>query len=434
MTSRVVQLLLLVVTDACAIAIGRAMSPLQETIQKALSFSDNQIALLQGPALALPNILLAIPLGFLIDRHSRVRLCFILTVVGAVGTLMTALVSSFALLFVARALAGLAMTAITIAIFSLVADLYEPAQRGRAKAAIVMGQNAATAGVFALGGKLLVFYPAPDNWRHAIFWLTIPALILVSLLMLGLREPPRSDVVMEKPTTREAFGEFWRYRGFVLPLTAGIVLAELSVYAVLTWASPSFSRRFALAPDRVGNIMAITMLVSGLAGPLLGGVLADICQRRGGPRKTLIALSSLVLLGAPAGLFAIVPDLTAASVLFALYNTVIAASVGMGITLFTIVIPNEVRGLCLAFLAAVDALFAYALGPVLVSVTSGAIGGGTGTIGIALAAVCLLASLGCATSYAIGIRTFSRQPRASNRIGAPVADCRLPATVREAAE
>jgi MFS family permease len=413
MSRKIAQLLLLVVTDMCVLAIGRALSPLQETMQAALSLSDNQIALLQGPALGLPNVLLAVPLGFLIDRHSRVRLCFILTIVGAVGTLMTALASSLVVLFIARALAGLAMTAVTIAIFSLVADLYEPAQRGRAKAVIVVGQNAATALVFAIGGRLLTSDPSPDSWRYAVVWLTVPAVLVVSVLMIFLREPARSDVVIHKPSSREAFREVWRYRALVVPITAGIVLAELSVYALLTWASPALSRHFSLAPDRVGSIMGAIMLASGIAGPLLGGVLADVCQRTGGPRRTFIAVSLLVLAGAPAGLFAIVPGLTAAGLMLALYNTIVAASVGMGITLFTIVIPNEIRGLCLAFMAAVDSLFAYALGPVLVSVTSGAVGGRQ-MIGTALAVVCAAASLGCAAAYALGTRAARREPARSD--------------------
>lgn len=420
MTRRVIQLLLLVVTDACAIVIGRALSPLQETMQTALSLSDNQMALLQGPALALPTVLFAIPLGFLIDRYSRVRLCFVLTVLGALGTLLTALVSSLTLLFVARALAGLAMTAITIAVFSLVADLYEPAQRGRAKAMVVIGQNAATAMVFASGGKLLVLFHSPDNWRYAIFWLTAPTLVIVSALMLALREPPRTGVLIQRPSSREAFGELWRYRALIVPLIAGIVLAELPVYAILTWASPALSRHFALAPDRVGNIMAVTMLVSGILGPFSGGVLADVCQRTGGPRRTIIALSVLVLFGVPAGFFAVMPGLTGASVMLTAYNTIIAAAVGMGITLFTVVIPNEVRGLCLAILAAADSLFGYALAPLLVSTMSGAIGG-PGTIGTSLTAVCVAASLSCAAAYAFGTRSFPRRAdRSQAQMGDPI--------------
>jgi hypothetical protein len=55
-----------------------AMSPLQETMRVALGLSDNQMASLQGPALALPLMLVAVPLGVLIDSRSRVRMLLVL--------------------------------------------------------------------------------------------------------------------------------------------------------------------------------------------------------------------------------------------------------------------------------------------------------------------------------------------------------------------
>jgi hypothetical protein len=80
----------------------------------------------------------------------------------------------------------------------------------------------------------------------------------------------------------------------------------------------------------------------------------------------------------------------------------------MGVTLFTIVVPNEIRGLCLAILAAADASLAGALGPMLVSWVSSSIGG-TAMIGVALAVVCVAASLLCAVTFASGRRYFPEQ-------------------------
>ncbi len=50
------------------------LGPLQEALGASLDLSDNQLALLQGPALALPLLVMSVPLGLLIDRRSRVRL------------------------------------------------------------------------------------------------------------------------------------------------------------------------------------------------------------------------------------------------------------------------------------------------------------------------------------------------------------------------
>ena len=406
MNARAIQLLLLVITDACAIATGRALSPLQETLQHSLSLSDNQIAVLQGPALALPTILFALPLGVLIDRSSRVRLCLILSALGSTGTILTALSSRFDILILGRCLAGLSMAGVTIAIFSLIADLYLPAERGRAKAMIVVGQNLATAASFAVGGRLLGLFDSVNSWRYALLWMSGLAGVLALVTVLLVREPERHWDVSSPSSTEGMVARLWAYRALVVPLVLGVVFAELPVYAMLAWASPAFSRGFALSPDRVGDLMGTAMFISGLVGPILGGVLADVCQRVRGPRLTVSSLCALALLGVPMGLFAITPSLVLAAVLFTVYNTIISATVGMSITLFTVVIPSEVRGLSLAVLAATDALFGYALAPMIVSSVSGFIGGSE-SVGISLTAVCLAASLGCALAFALSRKCFA---------------------------
>lgn len=404
---RGLQFLLLTFTGAAAALAGRAISPMQETMRVALSLSDNQMALLQGPALALPVVIAAIPLGFFIDRYTRVRLLMLFTALSIFGSVLTAVASGFAMLFLARCLVGLAMTAIIITGFSLLADLYSPVQRGRAKAVVVLGQYAGTSLAFALGGMLLTIFSSADGWRWAMFWLTAPLLLFVLLSIAAMREPPRTGVVIQKPTSKETFIELWRYRAVVVPPIIGIVLAEIPMFAIVTWAAPAFSRGFELAVDRVGALMATAMMVSGVLGPLIGGALADLCQRAGGPRRTMTAIVWLACLCAPAGLFAVMPTVALASVLLVVCITAVAAMIAMGVTLFTIVVPNELRGLCLAILAAVNSLFGVALAPVIVSLLSAAMGGET-MIGQALSITCVLASISCAVMFELARRYSPR--------------------------
>src|SRR5882762_5168807 len=92
------QLALLTLAVAAAAYAGNALSPLQEAMRAALSFSDNEVAILQGPALAIPMALAAIPLGLVIDRYSRVRLLLVLSIVDLLGSVLTARASHFAIL------------------------------------------------------------------------------------------------------------------------------------------------------------------------------------------------------------------------------------------------------------------------------------------------------------------------------------------------
>jgi MFS family permease len=398
--------LVLLTAAAAAVAYARtALGPLQETMRVALDLSDNEMALLQGPALALPMILVAIPLGLAIDRYSRVRLLFAFAVLSAAGSLLTAASQTFGVLFAARCLVGLTATAASTTAFSLLADLYPPAQRGRASMIVVIGQYGGMSAAFLVGGYLLaVLGSGPSEWRWAMCWLSAP-LVIAAFTTLAMHEPSRTGLGLSQPSTRASFAEFWQYRARILPLLAGLVIAEMGVMAVMTWAAPTLSRNFALTPDNVGALIAVIVLLSGILGPCVGGALADLSQRTGGPRRTIAVLSGLGFLSVPAGLFAAAPGVVSAGILLAVFMTIIGAILVTGIALFTIVIPNELRGLCLALQAAAGVVFGVALAPMAVSFLSGALGG-PAMIGKALSLVCMSTSLVSAIALAYGRRHF----------------------------
>jgi MFS family permease len=408
--SRLVELGTLAFLAVIAKLAATALGPLQETVRIAFALSDNDMALLQGPALALPMVLLAVPIGVLIDHTSRVRLLRILTVLVAAGSGLTMVAANFAVMFAGRCLVGFSSSTLVIIGFSLLADWYPPERRGRIKAILVLGQYVGASAAFALGGKLLAIFSWSDGWRWTLFWLTAPALALAICLLATMREPPRTGVLIRKPPSRELLVELWQYRWVVTPLTLGIILAEIPIFAVLTWAAPAFSRTHSLSPGQVGAIMGTTLLVGGIVGPLSGGFLADICQRVGGPRRTVLAISILALISAPMGLFPVVPGTGAAGVLICMFFTIIAAAVNMAATLFTIVIPNELRGLCLSVMTAGVSLFGMMLAPLAVSILSGAIGG-PHMVSAALAIVCVTGSLLCAAVFGVG-RKFMSYARA----------------------
>lgn len=401
---RLAQFMLLVISISAAVYARFTLSPLQETIRVALSLSDNQMALLQGPALTLPMVLAAVPIGLIIDRSVRVRLLFILSLVEIGGTALSAFASDLTVLFVARCLIGLSVPAICTAVFSLLGDLYPPAQRGRATMVAVIGQYGGLSLAFAFGGAVLGRVHGPNAWRESMLLLCLP-LFAAAVLTLLLREPPRLETAIERPSARESFGELWRYRAVIATLIVGLVMGDIGVYAVLTWAAPAFTRQFGLAVERIGAIMGVAVMVSGVLGPLLGGVLADACQRSGGPRRTVWALSGLALASAPAGVFAVMPDVTSASVLLVLSASLGGAILVIGTALFTIVIPNELRGMCLSISVGAQSLLGIGLVPVAISLLSGAMGG-PGMLPQALASVSVAAGLVGAVAFALGSRFF----------------------------
>ena len=162
--------------------------------------------------------------------------------------------------------------------------------------------------------------------------------------------------------------------------------------AVQIWAAPMYARHLHLPNDRIGTLMAIVLLISGVLGPILGGVLADVCQRRGGARHMVRALSGIALLSVPAGLLGVVPGVMLTSVFLAAFVTLGNAISVVQATLFTVVIPNELRGLCVGLSTTLGIPFSMGLSPLIVSVLSGALGG-SAALGKALALMCVTISL-----------------------------------------
>jgi predicted MFS family arabinose efflux permease len=386
------QLPLLCAVATTSVLAMSVMNPLQEAIRVALGLSDNQLAILQGPAMAMPLTIGSIPCGLLIDRRSRVRLIFIFAALTLIGTLLTALASSFAVLLAARCLVGFVFPAISMASLSMIADLYTPDRRGRAYMFLSFGSVLGTSAAFALGGMLLGIYGSEANgWRWTMVCLTAP-LLPVLFLSMAMREPARTGVVVINPSVRASLVELWRYRAVVIPLQISLIMVGIVDVAAAVWAMPALSRHLASPPQRIGPIIAMASLVSAVAGPATGGLLADACQRAGGPRRSISVLGGLVFLSAPAGLFSIMPGMTSAGVLLAVFMTLGNAISLMGTSIGTIVIPNELRGLYIAVVATVSALFCGGLAPLVVSMQATAMGGPM-MIGSALALTCVTISL-----------------------------------------
>jgi MFS family permease len=402
--------LLLLMLAACAMVYARnTLGPLQEAMRAALALSDNQVAWLQGPAIAVPMALGSIPLGLLADRHSRVRLLLYFTGLDLAANVLTVFAFHYALLIIARCFIGLAQAALIVAVYSLVADLYSPAARGRANMAAMMGEVGGSTLAFALGGILLtVMGPATGHglqgWRWALLWTCLP-LIPVLLLLLLLREPPRTGVVMKNLLLRGAWPLLWQYRRVVLPLLFARMLVWIADGAVVVWGAPMFSRKFGLPPDRVGALMGAALLIGGISGALLGGSLADYCQRRGGPRGTMWLLTGLSLVGAPLGLFALMPGAGLATVMLAAFLATGYIIATAAITMATIVIPGELRGLYLGLMLTLGSLCFIGIAPLAVSGLSGILGG-EAMIPQSLAIVCTGMSLVGAAAFAAGTRFF----------------------------
>ncbi|MBY0568629.1 MAG: MFS transporter [Hyphomonadaceae bacterium] len=397
-----------------AFAMRAVFAPVQEMAKADLGISDFQISLVQGLAASIPIALLSVPLGAMTDRGNRMRILLVLGVTWTVGTLATAFVTDFYMLFVARMLASIgAMCAVPVAI-SIAADLGPPENRGRALLVLSLGNMAGVAAAFAFGGAALgALNAAPlfeglTAWRGVHVLFAIASLVLLLPLLL-IREPARQEVgASANLPLRDALAAIWRMRPLLAPLFLGQVSVVMADTAAGIWAAPVLSRNYGLAPEEFAGWMGLVILASGLIGSIMGGLLADAGHKSRIKGGILIGAVIAAFLSIPGAFFPLMPDATSFAWVLALFLACGAITGLVTATSVAVLVPNELRGVCLATFMVVASIIGLGIAPTLVTLISDAFGG-EGAIRYGLAAT------GAATSIAAAIGFSAAMINAARR-------------------
>lgn len=370
----------------------------QEGAKAELVLSDATLGVVQGVSAALALVVFSIPVGILVDRFNRVRMLIALALIWTAGTVLTAVADGATTLFVARVLTATGTTGALTAALSLTADLCLPEQRGRAMLIVNLGKMAGIAAAFALGGWLfgriaggtlpvfadLFATVAPWRGTHAVLAALSLAMILPLLL---LREPARREVAATiRPPLSVMTAELWSRRAFLAPLFIGQVAVVMADNAALVWAAPVLSRHYGLQPGDFAGWMGSLIFLTGLGGTLLGGFSADWGQKSGRRGGLLLGALVAAAIGVPAALFPIAPTVTGFAIAFGTLSLCGAVTGLITSVALTVLIPNEVRGLCIGAFIAFAGLIGFGIAPSLVTGISSLLGG-EGHLGPALAVV-----------------------------------------------
>ncbi|HSW11262.1 MAG TPA: MFS transporter [Solimonas sp.] len=400
---------------AGTVAVGRiaqgVFSPLQEMAKHDLQLSDFEVSLVQGLAASIPVAVLSIPLGRMVDHANRVRLLLAMAVVWTLGTLLTAVVQDFTALFAARTLSGIGMMCSLPVAISIAADLSAADRRGRSLLLLSVGSMFGAAAAFVFGGGLVGWVKADDGgwfgdlapWRsvHLLIGLG-SALWLLPLLLL--REPVRQELgSIAAPSIREAMAAIWQRRRLLAPLFIGQTSVVMADASAGIWAAPVLIRDYGLTPEQFGPWMGAVVVLSGLIGSVIGGVAADLGHKgrlRGGMLGPAVvaALCSL-----PATFFALMPTPTGFALM--LFVLLICGSITglVTSTAIAVLVPNEIRGICLGAFIVVGSLFGIGMAPTLVTLISSALGGES-HVREGLTLLVLFSSLASAIGFTLALR------------------------------
>jgi MFS family permease len=337
-------------------------------IKAELGLRDTEIGLLQGLAFGVFYTLLGIPMGRIADHGQRRLLVAAGVFCWSVMTSLCAAARSFTTLFVARMGVGVGEATLSPSAFSLLADYFPRQRLASALSVFSMGIFFGSGLALILGGLII---DAVGSWRLTFVLVGLPGL-LVALLALTMREPPRTQLLRgaEGGASRLAFAEVVGQLKLRLASVTGICLAfalqALCNYAQQAWLPTFFVRVHGFSLRQAGLTLGVMSLVTGLLGAFTGGWLADRWQRQGAAEAPLrVGVVATSCAGVLFTLALALPGLGVRLALLAPAFFFLAMPIGSAYASLQLILPNQVRGQIGALQVFMLNLLGLILGPAL---------------------------------------------------------------------
>ncbi len=373
---------------------------LAESIKLDLGISDTQLGVLIGLTFAIFYAGLGIPVALMADRMNRRNIIAAAVVIWSGMTALCGLAQNYWQLLLARTGVGVGEAGSSPPSHSMISDLFPLEQRGAAMGFYSAGINIGILVGFAVGGYIDETY----GWRIAFFVVGIPGILLGALLMLTVKEPPRTQIA--KPLagdtraekTANMFAEIWDTFKLMMAVPAlrhvvlGCTLVVFVGYGTTNWNGVYLRRVLEMGSSDAGLALALIGGIIGGIGTFCGGWWADILGRK--DRRAYVWLTAAVkTLLMPF----IIAFYFATTVNTALYLLMILSFFGgfylsASFAMTQALLPPERRALGAAILLFCINILGLGLGPVLVGIISDGLEGsyGVDSLRYALAIVACL--------------------------------------------
>ncbi|MGQ0434044.1 MAG: MFS transporter [Microthrixaceae bacterium] len=253
------------------------------------------------------GIFAAIVAGYYADRHRRVPLVIIGTILSGIFSGFTGFAQSFRGVATPRVIDDVSEIASSVPRFSLLADWYPPTVRGKVFALLGTLANAGALLVPIVMGTVVVTW----GWRWAYMGTAIPLTIagVVAGILLWRREPVRgyfekkamgaSEEVASEEDEPQSFGEAWRTvwgvrtvrRLVVADIFSGAGASVVGLYFLFFSAE-----KYGLNALERG-LTSLPAVVAAVFGGFIGGGLVDRFTREN-PSRVLVVIGTYSLIGA----------------------------------------------------------------------------------------------------------------------------------------
>ena len=354
-------------------------SMLVEPIKQDFNLTDSQIALLGGAAFSIFYAIMALPIGYAVDRYKRTKVLGTGIFLWSLMTALAGLANSFGKLFGARigvAVGEAVMAPISV---SLVSDSFPENKQGKPMGIITSGVYIGI-GITLLGGGFLIDYLTSIGgitlpligylkpWQATFMIVGIPGLVL-AIAAFYLKEPRRieeqadSNHLVDK---KNVFLHLKEHRKTLIPMFGGLIFMALIFYSFSFWAPTMMIRTFNISLTEVGFILGIITIISSITGTIIAGSAVDYLRNRNytdAPVRT--AMIAVILALPPIISLSFTQSELGAWICIALYLLFISSFAPLGLLAISGVSTGNVKGQTAAIHAFLMMAFGLSLGPQL---------------------------------------------------------------------
>lgn len=331
---------------------------LAPNIKESLALTNTQNGILYGPAFSLVYAFLGIFMGRVADKYSRKYIILSGLIIWSLMTYASGFANSFSFLVTARIFVGVSQSALSPAVYSLLADYFSPDKRATVFSLYASSIFVGVGLSFLIGGGIAEVF----DWRIALKTVGLSGFVLVISGIYFIKETPRKYNV--KSEISESFLEVLTFilkKKTVWYYLAGFSLLSLNGYTILAFVSTIFVDVFG-ASGKVASY-GWFMFLTGV-GVNLSGFVADKLAIKWGDNKRFIMGIIAALGGLPFYYFGLFTEsATVAFVLIGIANVIASSYNGVAAALIQYFVRDKMRGIAGALYLFVISIVGFGFGP-----------------------------------------------------------------------
>jgi len=269
---------------------------LAKPIQDSLQVSDSQLGLIGGLYFAMFYCFIAIPVGWLADRTSRVTILSLACAIWSGATIACGMATSYTQLVIARMTVGFGEAGGVPPSYAIITDTFRPGERGTAFGIFNLGPPIGAALGIAFGASIAALL----DWRIAFIAIGLVGVVTAILVPIIVREPKRGATDLNAPVQPAAAkAPFWGtvamfFTHPVLMLAAlGSGATQFVTYGLGNFAVLFLIREKGMTLPQIAIWYALVIGIGMSAAMLLSGRIIDRLSRRS---RTVYALGPAISL------------------------------------------------------------------------------------------------------------------------------------------